>query len=233
VYISYRSTSSHTSSFVITHDSVSNVTTGYVLFGPKLEEEIHDVFAAIQAQFPSYPHPLLVPTVLSEATAREVTEKLIQINLQLRDIEVITGFANWADRAADKTPDFPKLTRGLGELSFDSSLFDLAIRTTLFRTEFMLEELKSGKEADVVGSLDNMMRQRVTFLKGRLEHLLLHGAIKDRLQAQQTVVSTYWDPSPPSLLFFFFFLSFFFFFLFFFLSSNTDSLYYSPLISSK
>lgn len=189
VFISYRSASIYTNSFIINHDSISNITMGYVLFGPVFREAIGDILNTVQEQYSSYPHPLLVPTILSETAVRGVAAELIQVHVQLRDVEILTGFGNWGERAAGTALNFPKPTRELGVLSLGSSSLDLSLRTTLLRIEFMLEELKLKSESGNVGSVENMMRQRIAFLKGRLEHLLLYRAIKSRLQTQQTVVS--------------------------------------------
>jgi len=93
VFIYNRSNNNGAISTVIKYDSTTNITTGYVLLGPRISLEA--ACAQICSQFPQFSHPLIVPTVLGELTACDLMRELYHINRLLTVSEYKTRSGDW------------------------------------------------------------------------------------------------------------------------------------------
>ncbi|KAF8336171.1 hypothetical protein F5887DRAFT_575887 [Amanita rubescens] len=93
IFVYHRSNNNGTISTVLKYDSAANVTTGYALLGPRISLE--NLGSKICSQFPAFPHPLLVPTVLIELTATDLMRELYHINRLLTQSECKTQSGDW------------------------------------------------------------------------------------------------------------------------------------------
>ncbi|KAF8732425.1 hypothetical protein AX14_004379 [Amanita brunnescens Koide BX004] len=247
IFVYHRSNNNGTISTVLKYDSAANVTTGYALLGPRISLE--NLGARICSQFPAFPHPLLVPTVLIELTATDLMRELYHINrlltqseykTQSGDWEIQDSLANadsksalkaapayypgalltpedsyWHDETAsemqkepsywkdmsremEKCEDNYQLARILGFLSCRFSFMNVAVQCSLSMVEFTLQEIDlmkdytaSANRRRLNGVMNNAgLRHRVEFLASNMRHIALFGAIGQRMQTQQNVVST-------------------------------------------
>ena len=246
VFVYHRSNNNGTISTVLKYDSAANVTTGYALLGPRISLE--NLGTRICSQFPAFPHPLLIPTVLIELTATDLMRELYHINrlltqseykTQSGDWEIQDSLANadpesslkaapahhpgellapedsyWHDETASemqKEPSYWKdmsremkkcednyqLARILGFLSCRFAFMNAAVQCSISMVDFTLQEIDlmedyttSANRPKLNGVMNNAgLRHRVEFLASNLRHISLFGAIAQRMQTQQNVVS--------------------------------------------
>jgi hypothetical protein len=186
---------------VLRYNSVENITVGYLLLGPRISAPA--VHATIQSQFAEFGHPLLVPTVLMEQTAADLMRELDDIHTHLAKVEIRTGYGDWegavaATSAADADHDYQQLARMLGSLNCRYAFIDVAVRCTISISDFTLKEIDAMKAYATSSrfrqlqtvSNSECLRQRIELLASNLRHIEMFGAIRERMQAQQNVVST-------------------------------------------
>jgi hypothetical protein len=186
---------------VLRYDSVENITVGYLLLGPRISAPA--VHATIQSQFAQFSHPLLVPTVLMEQTAADLMKELHDIHTHLAKVEIQTGYGDWdgavaAASAADADHDYQQLARMLGSLNCRCAFMDVAVRCTISMSDFTMKEMDEMKAYATSSRFRQLqtvnnsecLRQRIELLASNLRHIEMFGAIRERMQAQQNVVST-------------------------------------------
>ncbi|PGH28235.1 hypothetical protein AJ80_00126 [Polytolypa hystricis UAMH7299] len=166
----------------------------YILMGPRLS--IEDVKAAIQSQFASSCHPLLIPVLLAELAATELMYKIEDLHVILSDIEIETGFG---DCAYSKTMDMSRFTyhqlaRWLAVLGCKFASVDSGIQGTIMMNDFTVREIKSMKDniSDVrfralKDSAPDLI-DRLDFLTSNLRHIQIYAGVNRRIQAQQNGV---------------------------------------------
>ncbi|KAK6537447.1 hypothetical protein TWF694_011633 [Orbilia ellipsospora] len=93
VFIYHRSNNNGTVSAILRWDSATNFTYGYLLLGPRIS--LRKVAADLVSQFPSFAHPLFVPTYLGECTANDLMLELHHIHSALAMAERRTRFGDW------------------------------------------------------------------------------------------------------------------------------------------
>ncbi|KAF3937068.1 hypothetical protein ABW19_dt0203351 [Dactylella cylindrospora] len=93
VFIYHRSNNNGTVSAILRWNSTTNFTLGYLLLGPRIS--MQKVAADLVSQFPSFAHPLFVPTYLGECTAADLMRELHQIHSMLARAERRTRFGDW------------------------------------------------------------------------------------------------------------------------------------------
>ncbi|KAK3990647.1 hypothetical protein QBC44DRAFT_358303 [Cladorrhinum sp. PSN332] len=186
VLVSYLIVSLLDSSIVIKSDSNSNITTGYVLYGGSTSPD--KILSRIKDEFPSNPHPFLVPMILWENSASKIANSIASQFFAVSELERETGFGynhirnNQADAGeSSKAVDIADRIKALGKSTgvVIATIFNLQALSQ--KVGFVLKELQDD------GSL--AMRQRAEFLKSALEEKLTEcSMIEKRLQAQQTVI---------------------------------------------
>lgn len=105
----------------------------------------------------------------------------------------------WKDmsREMEKCEDNYQLARILGFLSCRFAFMNVAVQCSLSMVEFTLQEMDLMKDYTASANrrrLDGIMnnaglRHRVEFLASNLRHIAMFGAIGQRMQTQQNVVS--------------------------------------------
>ncbi|KAK3934432.1 hypothetical protein QBC46DRAFT_399813 [Diplogelasinospora grovesii] len=196
VFIYHRLDNHRTVSIVFRYDTLSNITTGYVLHGKRVS--VGDIIGAIEAQFPSFGHPLLLPTIVVELVAASLFSGLVQIHNELANVEGKTGFSTWANAPdSEMTEGYHQLARQLGSLNCHFAFVNNTVRSMLFMAAFTLKQLElmgeyhaSPERYRQVESLGNSRRlkQRVELVESHLRQLETFDAIRDRMQAQQNVL---------------------------------------------
>lgn len=199
VFIYHRSNNNSTISAVLKYDSNSNITVGYILLGPDISEE--EVKTAIKSQFANFSHPLLIPTLMAELTAKDLMRKLDSVHSELASIELKTGFGDWETAVAERTfsndrqDDYQRWARGLGVLGCRFAFLEVAVQCTMVVNEFTLQEMhlmRNYVPASRLRSLKDIssnLKNRFEFLSTNLRHMQAFGAINQRMQTQQNVVS--------------------------------------------
>ena len=183
-------------SIVLRYNTISNITTGYVLLGPRISSEIESVLDTIASEFPKFSHPLLVPILMTEFTSGDLLKELTTIHLSLATIEGQTGYGDWsAAQVQISRKTCEALARELGRLSCRFAFHDVAIQCTTMVNEFTLKEIASMKDYLPAGriqeleSLTASLKNRAEILSSSLKHLQMFGGISQRMQVQQNVVS--------------------------------------------
>ncbi|KAK3990650.1 hypothetical protein QBC44DRAFT_63463 [Cladorrhinum sp. PSN332] len=159
---------------------------------------------------------LAAPVASVMFTARAVTERMNKLHMDLVKVETAAEHSVWArprrrhpgmiDGESEKgeeekeeeeeyEDDYSTLSKRLGRYNTAFCFMDAATRTTSMRVDFLLKELEREEllEEKVLngggGGIEGMrLRERIELLRSRLEHMVLHCAIKDRLDTQQTVL---------------------------------------------
>lgn len=204
VFIYHRSNNDSTISAVLNYDSDFNISVGYILLGPDIEEET--VITAIESQFANFSHPLLIPTLMAELTAGDLMRKLRLVHDKLAKIELATGFSDWTKVTAKRdylNSELQQWARELGALSCNFAFLEVAVQCTMVLNDFTLQEMglmrnyvPASRRGSLKGITTNLIN-RVEFLSSNLNHMQAFGGIKQRMQAQQTVVSR---PQTPLLI---------------------------------
>lgn len=204
VFIYHRSNNIGTISAVLKYDSNSNITVGYILLGPDISEE--EVKTAIKSQFANFSHPLLIPTLMAELTAKNLMKRLDRVHSDLAKIEGKTGFGDWETAVAEPTfsshsqGDYQRWAHELGVLGCRFAFLEVAVQCTMVVNEFTLQEMHLMRNyipASRLRSLKDIssnLKNRVEFLSINLRHMQAFGAINQRMQAQQNVVSRLQTP---------------------------------------
>lgn len=175
------------------YDSETNITTGYVLFGPRISAD--EVHAAIISNFLCFTHPLVIPTTVAELTATDLLSEMTLVHLGLAKIEQDTGFGDWKDAQVETTRMKPQeWARQLGALTCRFVFLEAAVQCTAMATDFTMRELDSmnnyisTSRARSLDTVSSSLRGRVEFLSSNLAHLQMFASISKRLQAQQNFV---------------------------------------------
>ncbi|KAK5058903.1 hypothetical protein LTR84_011167 [Exophiala bonariae] len=93
VFIYHRSNNNGTISAILQWSANTNTTLGYLLLGPRIS--LRKVTSDLVSQFPTFAHPLFVPTYLSECTAVDLMSELHHIHALLARVERKTRFGDW------------------------------------------------------------------------------------------------------------------------------------------
>ncbi|KAK4165313.1 hypothetical protein QBC43DRAFT_315695 [Cladorrhinum sp. PSN259] len=218
VYIFHRTSASNTFGLVLSWDEHRKITRGYLAHSETVSKEVPQIVRDIEELFVRFGgHALAVAVAGVMFTVRVATGRINGVHNKLAKIEIATGFSPWASKGGGhgrrddgenkegggggekgegegegEGEDFSSLARHLGHLNADFGFVDFAVRSTTLRLEFILREWDRAAE-DIVEEeawklTKKRARERMELLKSRLEHMPLHCAVKDRLNAQQTVL---------------------------------------------
>ncbi|KAK4232021.1 hypothetical protein QBC38DRAFT_464135 [Podospora fimiseda] len=195
VYAFWRSNDLNTPPMLMKHESVSNITMAYVGLPvgtyPNRSFRLDKIIKTIMSQFARYPHRLLLPLILFEGATSNIVTYQDSCSQQLWRIESATGFAGWGELGAkdiDARLNLTKLIENIGATRHGMASINIALGITQIRVDFLLKDLSLDGGGGGFSSVQSLMGQRLEFLKRRLEHLKFHRALKDRADAQQTVI---------------------------------------------
>ena len=124
------------------------------------------------------------------------------------EIKRDSSYWNTMVEAMDLCKTNDELARILGSLNCRFAFMDVAVRCSNSMIDFTLREMDLMKEYTgssrfhQLKSLTNSqsLRQRIELLASNVKHLEMFGAINQRMQAQQNVVSIYGVPKPADRL---------------------------------
>ncbi|KAE8447977.1 hypothetical protein EG329_009900 [Mollisiaceae sp. DMI_Dod_QoI] len=183
-----------TVSTILRFDPLTNITSGYIVTDNGYFDIPSFDFSFLPTQFLACSHPILLPILFIEQTLYTRVGDIGLVVKGLDNIEQVTGFTS---NVAKMTEDLglQDIVRMLGEqhayyATIETSLlaFKLTIATFKRELDYMNSE---SLPAVVQGRLlkhTRKLRDRIKYLESTLEHTLLDGNIKTRLQAQQQVV---------------------------------------------
>jgi hypothetical protein len=158
-------------------------------------------FAKMPAQFIECSHPLLLPLLAIELAFETKVWQLSAAQKDLREIEKNTGYsAIFGEDECTPPSDYRGLVRKLGQAQSQLYLALSTISTAQLSAKFIRQKLQYLNQVlpeecqRKLKISSEMLDERVEFLLSNIEHACLYNNIKERMQSQQTVVST---PSFP------------------------------------
>ena len=166
---------------------MTDTTSGYIM--TRTSEALEE----LPFQYLKCKHPLLLPVLMIEISVEDLEEQIDECFEKLRHIEKQTGFGTEGTNYAS---DYQALVRDLGKMSSTFLYKQSALRKNLLRLNFFRDKLHymdmnlpdHCKEKLSKHSIS--LQRRIEWITSSIEHMLLYGGIQERIQSQQTVVSS-------------------------------------------
>ncbi|KAL7819818.1 hypothetical protein V8C26DRAFT_29103 [Trichoderma gracile] len=193
VFIFRKSANVATIGTALRYDPQTNVTRGVLYF--KLTEYDFGVFENMHDQFIQCSHPLLLPLLAIELSFCETGKDLADCRMELNNIEEETGYGigTW-DGEVKAQRDHRTLVRELGVLQSRFYVSQASRAWCRFLTQFIREKarhLEVNLPARSQSKLKipcRMLDERAEFLLNNIDCAIVYGGLKERMEAQQTVL---------------------------------------------
>ncbi|KAL4904039.1 hypothetical protein BDW74DRAFT_155046 [Aspergillus multicolor] len=148
------------------------------------------------AEFATCPHPLLIPLIACELTLHNNAYHLERYQTTLEQMEGATGYGvlNEKGPGADDYLDHRMLVKHLSKARSGVHLALATLRSTKWCVEFILrkidwvDERLTPETRDRLGHASMCLRERAEFVSSTIEHALLRGGVKERLEGQHSTL---------------------------------------------
>lgn len=205
IFICKLSSNSYFRDLIFSYNPETNVTTGYVLLKSGNELDMVGLMRKLETGFFSCPSPLMVPITIIELVADTCRSQMAALHTEFTtSIEEQTGFGAYASRREEGVREkliYDQLAIRQGELQGRAVLLQTVISGFLSMAEFVSKELQTLEELDENGQdhyyervydsrLQEWLQQRVRVTQSFLSSLAGYAGLKERMDIQQTVVSS-------------------------------------------
>ncbi|KAL7909565.1 hypothetical protein GGI35DRAFT_450249 [Trichoderma velutinum] len=193
VFILRRTTDWASIGSALRYDPQTNITRGF--FYVELKNVTFAKFEKMPEQFINCCHPLLLPLLAVEITFETKVSHLAKNSQDLNKIEEMTGFGlNTSGNASDSQNDYRVLVKQLGKFQSQLYLALATITSSRYMALFLRQKIQhlNGVVPEEcqkkLAPACRMLDERIEFLLSNMEHTYMMGAMKERMEAQQTVL---------------------------------------------
>ena len=185
---------------VLRYDPVTNITYGYLYLN--LSATTMKMLEMLPSQFVECSHPLLIPQTMYELTLQFTNSQLSDCDKGLANIEAKTGFG--VRKATPEQIDYQVLVRTLGEKQSWMLYSKATLLAVKFSFNFICQKLRSLNEdlareyRERLETPAAVLNERAEYILSSLEHAEAYGGLEQRMQSQQTVVSSSFSPDGKS-----------------------------------
>ncbi|KAH0527961.1 hypothetical protein TsFJ059_002877 [Trichoderma semiorbis] len=193
VFIIRRTTDWASIGSALRYDPKTNIIRGF--FYVELKNISFAKFEKMPEQFMNCSHPLLLPLLAVEITFETKVSHLAKNSQDLNKIEEMTGYGlSTSENATDSQNDYRVLVKGLGKFQSQLYLALATITSSRYMALFLRQKIQhlSGVIPEEcqqkLAPACHMLDERIEFLLSNMEHTYMMGAMKERMEAQQTVL---------------------------------------------
>ncbi|KAL6823922.1 hypothetical protein V8C40DRAFT_246843 [Trichoderma camerunense] len=193
VFIIRRATDWASIGSALRYDPQTNITCG--IFYIALKNISFAKFEKMPEQFMNCSHPLLLPLLAVEKTFEAKANHLWMNLRDLKNIEEMTGYGlSVSENATDSQNDYRVLVKGLGKLQSQLYLALATINSSRYMALFLRQKIQHlngviPKECQQkLAPACHMLDERIEFLLSNMEHMCIMDGMKERMEAQQTVL---------------------------------------------
>lgn len=143
-------------------------------------------------------HPLLLPLLAVEITFEDKVGNIETNQRDLDKIEEMTGYGlRTSENATDSQNDYRVLVKRLGQCQSQLYLALATITSSRYTVLFLHQKMKHLNGVipeecrQKLAPACHMLDERIEFLLSNMENSYMMAALKERMEAQQTVVSTF------------------------------------------
>ncbi|KAF5004108.1 hypothetical protein FDECE_9381 [Fusarium decemcellulare] len=192
VFIFRKNSDQASTSSILRYDPQTNVTRG--VFHTHYSNINKDNFKDMPAQFIECSHPLLLPLLAAELTFETKIRQLADAIVALDEIEKETGFGFNISDEWTPSSNYRALIRRLGEAQSVLFLALATISAVQLSVVFIRQKLQRLNQIlpdtyqRKLKVSSQMLDQRAEFILSNIEHTYQGDTMKERMQAQQTVL---------------------------------------------